>query len=174
MRVLIFLCVVAGTALVYLMSEAPSNTALFTQNLQLLLYLAGAMALGLMALIVYQLLTLRRKLRERVFGSKLTLRLVLVFALMALIPGGLVYAISFQFLQRSIESWFDVRMDESLRAGLNLAQNALANSRDQLAQKAETMAQSLANSHGDEIATLNRLREQHSIEEATLLCSQDA
>src|SRR5207302_52059 len=51
-RVLIFLCVVAGTALVYLMSEAPSNTALFTQNLQLLLYLAGAMALGLMALIV--------------------------------------------------------------------------------------------------------------------------
>ena len=64
------------------------------------------MALGLMALIVYQLLTLRRKLRERVFGSKLTLRLVLVFALMALIPGGLVYAISFQFLQRSIESWF--------------------------------------------------------------------
>ena len=68
MRVLIFLCVVAGTALVYLMSEAPSNTALFTQNLQLLLYLAGAMALGLMALIVYQLLTLRRKLRERVFG----------------------------------------------------------------------------------------------------------
>src|SRR5438105_2891040 len=171
-RVLIFLCVVAGTALVYLMSEAPSNTALFTQNLQLLLYLAGAMALGLMALIVYQLLTLRRKLRERVFGSKLTLRLVLVFALMALIPGGLVYAISFQFLQRSIESWFDVRMDESLRAGLNLAQNALANSRDQLAQKAETMAQSLAVSPGDEIAALNRLREQHSIEEATLLTSR--
>ena len=70
MRVLIFLCVVAGTALVYLMSEAPSNTALFTQNLQLLLYLAGAMALGLMALIVYQLLTLRRKLRERVFTEQ--------------------------------------------------------------------------------------------------------
>jgi len=171
-KVLIFLCVVAGTALVYLMSEAPSNTAAFAQNLQLLLYLAGAMALGLMALIVYQLITLRRKLRERVFGSKLALRLVLVCALMALIPGGLVYAISFQFLQRSIESWFDVRMDESLRAGLNLAQSALANSRDQLAQKAETMAQALAVSPGDEIAALNRLREQHSIEEATLLTSR--
>ena len=40
---------------------------------------------------------------------------MVVFALMALIPGGLVYAISFQFLQRSIESWFDVRVDESLK-----------------------------------------------------------
>src|SRR5207244_1672923 len=172
MRVLILLCVVAGAALVYLMSVASSNNELFAKNYSLLMYLGGGLALGLMGLIVYQLMVLRRKLRERVFGSKLTLRLVLVFALMALIPGGLVYAISFQFLQRSIESWFDVRMDESLRAGLNLAQNALANSRDQLAQKAETMAQALAASPGDEIAALNRLREEHSIEEATLLTSR--
>src|ERR687883_242769 len=119
------------------MSEAPANTEVFKGNLDLLLYLAGAMALGLMALIVYQLLTLRRKLRERVFGSKLTLRLVLVFALMALIPGGLVYAISFQFLQRSIESWFDVRIDESLERGLKLARNAIDNSLRDLEKKAD-------------------------------------
>jgi len=125
-----------------------------------------------MALIVYQLLVLRKKLRERVFGSKLTLRLMVVFTLMALIPGGLVYAISFQFLQRSIESWFDVRVDESLKSGINLARNALENARDQLAQKAESMAQTLASSQAVEAATLNRLREQHSIEEATLLTSR--
>src|SRR5437868_12724957 len=94
---LIFLCVVAGAALVYLMSEASANTALFAKNYQLLLYLGGGLAIGLMALIGYQLLTLRRKLRERVFGSKLTLRLMVVFTIMALIPGGMVYAISFQF-----------------------------------------------------------------------------
>src|SRR6266849_5381459 len=161
MKALIFLCVVAGAALVYLMSEATYNNPFFAQNYQLLLRLGVGLSVGLMVLIVYQLMVLRKKLRERVFGSKLTLRLMVVFALMALIPGGLVYAISFQFLQRSIESWFDVRVDESLRAGLNLAQNALANSRDQLAQKAETMAQALAAaSPGDEIAALNRLREQ--------------
>ncbi len=169
MKALIFLCVVTGAALVYLMSEASSNTALFAQNYPLLLGLGGGLALGLMALIVYQLLVLRRKLRERVFGSKLTLRLMVVFTLMALIPGGLVYAISFQFLQRSIESWFDVRVDESLKSGINLARSALENSRDQLAQKAEAMAQTLASSQAIEAATLNRLREQHSIEEATLM-----
>ncbi|MEP7070454.1 MAG: ATP-binding protein, partial [Usitatibacter sp.] len=81
-------------------------------------------------------------------------------------------AISFQFLQRSIESWFDVRVDESLKSGINLARNALENARDQLGQKAESMAQALASSQAVEAATLNRLREQHSIEEATLLTSR--
>jgi nitrogen fixation/metabolism regulation signal transduction histidine kinase len=169
MKVLIFLCVVAGAGLVYLMSEASSNNALFAQNYPLLLGLGGGLALGLAALIIYQLMVLRRKLRERVFGSKLTARLMVVFFLMAVIPGGLVYAISFQFLQRSIESWFNVRVDESLKSGLNLARNALESARDQLAQKADAMAQTLAASQATEAATLNRLREQHSIEEATLM-----
>jgi nitrogen fixation/metabolism regulation signal transduction histidine kinase len=169
MRVLIFLCVVTGAALVYLMSEASANTALFAQNYGLLLGLGGGLALGLMALIGYQLLLLRRKLRERVFGSKLTLRLMVVFTLMALVPGGLVYAISFQFLQRSIESWFDVKVDESLKGGINLARSALENSLKELNQKAEAMAHSLASSQAIEATTLNRLREQHSIEEATLM-----
>ena len=169
MKALIFLCVATGAALVYLMSEASSNNALFTQNYPLLLGLGGGLALGLMVLIVYQLLVLRKKLRERVFGSKLTLRLMVVFALMALIPGGLVYAISFQFLQRSIESWFDVRVDESLKGGINLARSALENSLKELEKKADAMALVLASSQAVEAATLNRLREQHSVEEATLM-----
>ena len=172
MKPLIFLCVVAGAALVYLMSEASANTTAFAQNLDLLLGVSGGLALGLMALIGYQLMLLRRKLKERVFGSKLTLRLMAVFALMALIPGGMVYAISFHFLQRSIESWFDVRVDESLKGGIRLARNALENSLKELALKAETMSVSLASTQAVEGATLNRLREQHSIEEATLLTSR--
>ncbi len=169
MKALIFLCVVTGAALVYLMSVASSNNAQFAQNYQLLLYFGGGLAVGLAGLIGYQLMLLRKKLRERVFGSKLTLRLMVVFALMALIPGGMVYAISFQFLQRSIESWFDVRVDESLRSGMSLAQRALQNSLKELGQKAEVMATALATSQATEAVTLNRLREQYSVEEATLL-----
>src|SRR5688572_27450250 len=172
MKLLIALCVVAGAALVYLMSVASSNTELFAKHYQLLLRLGGGLALGLMALIVYQLAILRKKLRERVFGSKLTLRLMVVFALMALIPGGLMYAVSFQFIQRSIESWFDVRVDESLDTGLRLAQNTLQNSVKELGDKAESMANSLSLSGAVDVGTLNRLREQHSIEEAMLLSSR--
>jgi len=169
MRPLIFLCVVTGAGLVYLMSQASSNTALFTQNYPTLLGLGGLLSLGLMLLIGYQLFVLRRKLKERVFGSKLSLRLMVVFALMALVPGGLVYAISFQFLQSSIESWFDVRMDKALEGGLNLARSSLDSSLRELGQKAEGMAQSLASARAVEPATLSRLREQYGVEEATLL-----
>jgi nitrogen fixation/metabolism regulation signal transduction histidine kinase len=160
--------VVTGAGLVYLMSQASSNTTLFTQNYPTLLGLGGLLSLGLMLLIGYQLLVLRRKLKERVFGSKLTLRLMVVFALMALVPGGLVYAISFQFLQSSIESWFDVRMDKALEGGLNLARSSLDNSLRELGQKAGGMAQSLATAQAVEPATLSRLREQYGVEEATL------
>ena len=97
---------------------------------------------------------------------------MVVFALMALIPGGLVYAISFQFIQRSIESWFDVRVDDSLNVGLRLAQSALQNSVKELGDKAESMANALAVSQASDVATLNRLREQHSIEEAMLVSSR--
>ncbi len=169
MKALIFLCVVAGAALVYLMSEASYNNPFFAQNYQLLLQIGVGLSVGLMALIVYQLMVLRKKLRERVFGSKLTLRLVVVFAVMALIPVGLVYAISFQFLQRSIESWFDVRIEESLNRGVSLGQRVLQNSLEELAQKGDAMAQALASSPGNEGAALTRLREQFSIEEATLM-----
>jgi len=168
MKFLIFLCVVTGAALVYLMSVASSNNTVFAQNYQLLLFLGVGLAVGLMALIGYQLVLLRRKLRERVFGSKLTLRLMAVFALMALIPGGMVYAISFQFLQRSIESWFDVRVDESLNRGIKLARSAMDASLKDLERKADTMAQSLAARPAIEAATLNRLREQQAVEDATL------
>jgi nitrogen fixation/metabolism regulation signal transduction histidine kinase len=172
MRFLILLCVVTGAALVYLMSRASSNSEAFTNNITLLLYLGGGLAAGLGGLIVYQLAILRRKLRERVFGSKLTVRLMIVFALMALIPGGLMYAVSFQFIQRSIESWFDVRVDDSLSVGMRLAQNALENSLKELGDKAESMANALATTQAADVGSLNRLREQHSIEEAMLLSSR--
>ena len=63
--------------------------------------------------------------RRGVFGSRLAVRLVLLFALVAVLPGALVYAVSVQFIGRSIESWFDVRVDRALEGGLNLGRNAL-------------------------------------------------
>jgi nitrogen fixation/metabolism regulation signal transduction histidine kinase len=51
-----------------------------------------------------------------VFGSKLTARLVLLFAPDGGAAGALIYGLSVQFMTRSIESWFDVRVDKALEA----------------------------------------------------------
>lgn len=171
MKVLVFLCVVTGAALVYLMSEASSNNAVFQSNYTTLLYLGIGLAVGLGVLIGYQFLVVWRKVRLRVFGSTLRWRLMIFFSTMALITGGIMYAVSFEFLQRSIESWFDVRLEEPLTRGLRLGQRVLQNSLKDLQQKAETMAQSLASS-GSEGSVLNRLRETHSIDEATLFTTR--
>ena len=40
-------------------------------------------------------------------------------------PGVLIYAVSYQFVSRSIESWFDVKVEGALDAGLNLGRGTI-------------------------------------------------
>ena len=124
-RAIIFVCIAVGIALIALLFRASSNNEFFAEHYPWLFALGIALTVGLLLLIGYQIYLLVKKLRGRVFGSKLTLRLMMVFALMAIIPGGLVYAISVQFLSRSIDSWFDVPVDKALESAVNLGKNVL-------------------------------------------------
>src|SRR5947207_8068112 len=114
-----------GAIFLFLLATASANTGLFARNYNLLLVLNGAMVALLMGLVGYQLWRLRRNLKAGVFGSRLAIRLVLLFALVAVVPGSLLYGVSMQFLGKSIESWFDVRVDRALEGGLNLGRSAL-------------------------------------------------
>ena len=169
-RYVLVLCVALGAVALFLLATASANTALFATHYPLLLALNGGIAAVLAVLVVYQLLMLRRKLRQRVFGSKLTLRLVLMFTLMAVLPGLLVYGVSVQFLAKSIESWFEVRLDKALEGGLNLGRNALDALLKDLGKKADSMSLSLSTrGPGEELSALNALRESNGVQEATLL-----
>jgi PAS domain S-box-containing protein len=169
MTYLIALILLLGAIMLYLLSSASSNTPMFARNLPLLLFFGVAVVLGLMVLVGYQLLALRRRLAAGLFGSKLTLRLVLLFSLVAVLPGALVYSVSVQFLNKSIESWFDVRVDKALEGGLSLARTILDNMLKELTLKAGGMTQALADATpSQQIAVLNNLREQMAVQEATL------
>lgn len=162
-------CVGLGAVALYLLASASASPARFAERYPLLLVLNGAVALMLTALVLVQLVTLRRKLRAGVFGAKLTLRLVLLFALMALVPGALIYGMSVQFLARSIESWFEVRVDKALESGLNLGRGVLDGMLRDLAARADAMALALSTRPpAEHLTALNALREQAGIEEATL------
>ncbi|MDD5329105.1 MAG: ATP-binding protein [Sulfuricella sp.] len=175
MKYVLILCVSLGAVALYLLANASANTAAFAHYYTLLLGLNGLLAACLLALIGYQLWDLRRKLKARVFGSKLTLRLLLMFALMAVLPGMLVYGVSVQFLSKSIESWFDVRVDTALEGGLNLGRSALDNLLRDLTKKGEYMALALTDKpDGDHVTQLNDLREQAGVQEATLFSGRGA
>ncbi len=168
-KYLLALCVTAASLTLYLLATASANTDLFAQNYPLLLALNGVLVACLALLLAYQLWTLRRKLKARVFGSRLTLRLLLLFALIAVLPGALVYAVSVQFVAKSIESWFDVRVEKALEGGLNLGRSTLDNQLKELEKKADTMALTLAmRTPHDNFAALNTLREQLGVQEAAL------
>jgi len=168
-KYLLIVCAVIGAVTLYLLATASANTALFAQHYPLLLALNGGLAVCLAALLGYQLYALRQKLKAGVFGAKLTLRLVLLFALVAVLPGVLVYGVSVQFVARSIESWFDTRVEKALEGGLNLGRTTLDNLLKDLIKKADTMAASLAVRPATEhVAALNTLREQAGVQEATL------
>jgi len=144
LRYALVLVMVLAAVTLFLLATAAANTTLFAEQYPLLLSLNGAIALALTGLVGYQLYILRRKLRSRVFGSKLTLRLVVLFALVGILPGTLIYGVSVQFLAKSIESWFEVRIDKALEGGLNLGRNALDNMLKDLNVKADAMTLSLS------------------------------
>ena len=166
--------VIAGAGLagvlLFLLVTASANIALFAQHYPLLYWLNAALAAGLAALVAWQLIALARKVRARVFGSRLTLRFLLLFALMAVVPGALVYTVSVQFLVRSIESWFDVKVDAALQGGMSLSQSAIDQVLSELQGKARAMALELANHAPAQLPwVLNRLRDQAGVQEAVVV-----
>ncbi len=158
-----------GGILLFLLASASANTALFARHYPWLLALNAIVALSLLALIAWQLHALWREHRAQVFGSRLKLRLMLMFGLMAVLPGVLIYAVSVQFVTKSIETWFDVRVEKALEAGLNLGRSALDSLLEDLATKAQIMAVELGDrSEAQRRLELNRLREQNGVQSAAL------
>ncbi len=170
MRALLIVGAALAGVLLFLLATASANTSLFAEHYPVLLALNAALAALLAGLVGWQLVALARKYRSRVFGSRLTLRFLVLFALMALAPGLLVYTVSVQFLTKSIESWFDVKVDAALEGGIRLGQGAIDQMLAELNGKARAMALELADrAPSQQVSLLNRLREQASVQDAVLV-----
>ncbi len=173
MRFIIFISIGMSLVLLYLLSVASSNTSISGDYYKYLLYINIALAILLAGVIGFQVWHLYKNAKAKVVGSRLNLRLLTAFAFMAMLPGLVVYLVSVNFLTRSIESWFNVKVESALDGGLSLGQRALDIMLVDIEEKAENMATSLAfqptRSH---YAVLNDLREKSGIQEAALLTPQ--
>jgi nitrogen fixation/metabolism regulation signal transduction histidine kinase len=171
MRVLLIVgAALAGVLLFLLATASAADSTMLAQHYPLLLGLNAALAAALAALVAYQLAAVVRRYRGRAFGSRLTLRFLLLFAMMAVVPGVLVYTVSVQFLTKSIESWFDVKVDAALEGGISLGQSAVDRMLAEMQAKGRAMALELAErSPAQQVAMLNRLREQAGVQEAVLV-----
>lgn len=172
MKYFVFLGLALGVVLLYLLSHASANTAVSGKSYTALLAINIALAAGLTALIGWQIHKLLRQIRARAIGSRLTLRLIGMFTLMAILPGLLVYAVSVNFLTRAIESWFNVKVEAALEGGLRLGQSTLDIMLLDLQEKGENMSALLTLQGVSQISALNDLREKAGVQDAVLLTPQ--
>jgi nitrogen fixation/metabolism regulation signal transduction histidine kinase len=159
-----------GGVLLFLLASASGNTAFFERHYPLLLGINGAIAALLFVLVLVLIRRLVLRLRANQFGARMMIRFTLAFALMGVLPGVLIYVVSTQFLSRSIESWFDVRVDRALDSGLTLGRAALDNLKDDVSAKARSWALELSDMpESSQLSQLNRLREQGGIQDALVV-----
>jgi len=171
MKLLLIVGATVAALGLFLLATASGDSGLLERHYPLLLALNAALAALLAGLLAYQLVSMAKRYRARVFGSRLTLRLLARFALLAVVPGLLVYAVSVQFLTRSIESWFDVKVDAALEGGITLGQQAIDQMMAELQGKARAMSLDLTEQRSPALlaARLERLRAQVGVEEAVIV-----
>ena len=163
-----FVVVLLLTSL-YLMSVATHNSLLFGRLYSLLLginLLATILLVGLITKSVWHLI---QQYRQGKTGSRLTARLVIMFVILSTTPVSVVYYFSLDFLQRGIDSWFDVKIENALTDALELSKSSLGVRTRELLRQTQLMSPRL-NAVSNELATLtlNELRAESGANELTL------
>lgn len=127
-----------------LMSDATHNSERFGQLYSWLLLINALGLVVLIGLIGSNLYWLISQYRARAPGSQLTSRLVITFVILAVLPISVVYYFSLQYLQRGIDSWFDVEVEEALEDALDLGRGALDVRLSDLLRVSEKIADKVA------------------------------
>ena len=161
--------VVIGLVLLYLLMQATNDRELYEQNYVHLFYINAAVATMLFAAIVWVAFRLALRLRQGRFGSRLLVKLATIFALVGIAPGLLIYVVSYKFVSRSIENWFDVKVEGALEAGLNLGRVTLDTLSNDLVGKSRSAAMQIGD-NGESLnpLVLERLVDQLNVTEATV------
>lgn len=164
--------VLMGIALLFLLTISTNNRAQYEDTYGQLLIVNTVVASFLLLLIIVLAIRLIVRLRQGKFGSQLLVKLALIFALVGFAPGVLIYVVSYQFVARSIESWFDVKVEAALDAGLNLGRVTIEVLSTELSNNTAVAARRLSDM-SDVAASieLERIREQLSVQDAFLWTS---
>ncbi len=163
---------VIGLGLLVLLTQATGTRDRYNQNYEWLVLVNTVVASGLFITILWGAVRLILRLRRGQFGSRLLLKLAAIFGLVGVVPGVLIYVVSYQFVSRSIESWFDVKVEAALIAGLNLGRATLDTLSSDLLKQSRAAASQLSEvSDASAGLSLEKIREQLGVSDAVLWSS---
>ena len=140
-------------------------------QLQLWVTLLGSVGIAILVFfLIINCYSLYRQYSRNEIGSKLTSKLVLIFLFLTLIPFSLVYFFSIQFLNKGIDSWFDVRVEQAVQDALLLGQTSLDGIKEEISNDVENYAKNLPKNldAGQLLRTLDEIRDAENYVELTL------
>ena len=163
--------------LLVLLSIASSNTEFFDKYF-IWLYAAN-LVIGVSLTLVILILVIVIGIRwyRGHFGTRLIAKLAMIFALVGVVPGLILYGVSLQFVSRSIETWFDVKVESALNSGLELGRVTLQIAQEEILAEgnfiAEQVVQVPIGTSSDQVgAMIMKIRNQFGIQEVSLFNMQ--
>lgn len=163
--------------LLLLLSIASSNTEFF-DNYFIWLYAANVVIGACLILVILTLVTvIAIRWHKGRFGTRLVAKLAMIFALVGVVPGLILYGVSLQFVSRSIETWFDVKVESALNSGLELGRVTLQVAQEEILAEgrfiAEQITQVPVGTSSDQVgAMVMKIRNQFGIQEVSLFTAQ--
>ena len=137
------------------------------QDVILAINIAGGVLL--LALLIGNLARLAKDYRQNVPGAKLKARMVGMFVGLAVLPLIVVFYFSMQFINRGIDSWFNVEVEEGLDNALTLSRAALEIQMRRNLQSTQVVAQRLSLVNDRQLVfELSMLRRESGASEMTL------
>lgn len=113
------------------------------------IFLLGLININIILLILLIFLVIRNTVKlfmerkRKVMGSRLMTKLISAFVALTIIPTFLLFFVVIGFINKSIDGWFAIKIEDSLKGSLELAQDYYRNMTDKVASSARSMAISI-------------------------------
>ncbi|TDR31294.1 ATP-binding protein [Hydromonas duriensis] len=144
-----------GTGLLVALALATRSSSNFQEQYSILLALNVGTIIVMLTLLGFLAVWLWRRLRQNVFGTRLLTRFALSFALLGIIPSILLFLISTMFVSRTIDTWFNLKLDTALEAGLNFGREGLSRASEQTRDNLERVSLELQGQNADQASSLH-------------------
>ena len=114
--------VLLSLSALFLLSVTAQNSDDFDRFHNVLIAVNIAGAVLLLVLLIGNLIRLLRDYRENVPGARLKARMVAMFVGLAALPLFVVFYFAVQYINRGIDSWFDVEIEDGLGSAIEVVQ----------------------------------------------------
>lgn len=139
----ISICALLLFSLCYLIMQSLREDA--PGQLQYLITALGGVGIAiLLFFLLANCYALYRQYARNEIGSKLITKMVMIFLLLTIIPFSLIYYFSIQFLNKGVDSWFDVRVEQTVQDARFLGEAWLEGIQHDIKTDVENFATSLS------------------------------